>query len=967
MSEKKLDVGLYSRQMLILGEGAQVKIGSANVLISGLNGVGIEISKNIVLAGINSITLHDNKVVTINDLASNYFLNESDIGSVRSLRCVGSLSKLNKYVTIGVIQEDLNEEIIKKFDVFVLTDLNDERKLFEYSEMCHRNNVKFIYAECTGLFSFIFSDGGDHTILSKSSEQPKRFSIKNIKNYGKDSVVSVSKGFKHGLSKSDKVRFEGIECMSELNGKTFRVKIIDEKRFQIADSAKYGEFKNDRNSAIGIPVFSSVKKKFKQFSDAIKKPSYETFDFFNPDSHSMTILLFMARLRMGTEKMSLDDFKSLVKRTNEEYKLATTINEESISIFYNTLGMLISPMCAIIGGFAGQEVLKLVSGKFIPIDQFFAFDFSCIAPNHANYTIKNDRYDPYRVIFGDRQVEKIRSLSYFMVGCGALGCELLKNFATMGLSTSPGSVLHITDLDRIEISNLSRQFLFHPEDVGLMKSDVAARATREFNKEINIKEYTTAACKANEHIFGDSFYRSLDGVATSLDNVPSRIYISTMCAKNYKPMIDSGTLGELAHVAITIPEVTQMYSFFEDNNDGKVAFCTLHFFHKNIDHCTLWACDKFENLFNSDILVYNRLINDPTIFNEFCDEKNSDHNKILLTLVSIIKERPIRTCAEAARVARLLYEDFYLSNIKDILERDPPTSSKWKEEELKVPEPEEFNINDELTRTFILSTVKLYSRVSSFELLSDDEIIKIARESEVPPYVVTHFDQVPLCTPFLGTINEMKEIKTKLKPYNNFAFEKDDDLHADFIYAAANLRARCFNILTESHLEIRRLAGNIQPAMATTTALICGFVTLNMFALHSTEGVYNYRDVNVNLANNSLNIFEPTRSRTFEIGETGKTFTEWTVWKYESPITVRSIINDIQEKSKATIEMLSITYKGSSQIIYGALFNDIKDAKFDKTIEEVVREYNITLEHENELNFVFKEQIQIPMVKYFVN
>ena len=52
-----------------------------------------------------------------------------------------------------------------------------------------------------------------------------------------------------------------------------------------------------------------------------------------------------------------------------------------------------------------------------------------------------------------------------MVGAGALGCEFIKNFAMMGLSTHNGKVT-VTDDDVIEKSNLSRQFLFRDWDIG---------------------------------------------------------------------------------------------------------------------------------------------------------------------------------------------------------------------------------------------------------------------------------------------------------------------------------------------------------------------------------------------------------------------------------------------------------------------------------------------------------------------
>ena len=48
------------------------------------------------------------------------------------------------------------------------------------------------------------------------------------------------------------------------------------------------------------------------------------------------------------------------------------------------------------------------------------------------------------------------------MGAGALGCELLKNMAMMGVGSSPEGAVYVTDMDTIEKSNLNRQFLFRP-------------------------------------------------------------------------------------------------------------------------------------------------------------------------------------------------------------------------------------------------------------------------------------------------------------------------------------------------------------------------------------------------------------------------------------------------------------------------------------------------------------------------
>ena len=67
---------------------------------------------------------------------------------------------------------------------------------------------------------------------------------------------------------------------------------------------------------------------------------------------------------------------------------------------------------------------------------------------------------------------------YRQVGAGAIGCELMKNFAMMGLASKGGEVI-VTDMDTIEKSNLNRQFLFRPCDVTVSSITHARRRPLE--------------------------------------------------------------------------------------------------------------------------------------------------------------------------------------------------------------------------------------------------------------------------------------------------------------------------------------------------------------------------------------------------------------------------------------------------------------------------------------------------------
>lgn len=152
-------------------------------------------------------------------------------------------------------------------------------------------------------------------------------------------------------------------------------------------------------------------------------------------------------------------------------------------------------MASTIGAFAAQEVLKACSGKFNPLQQSLYFDslesLPSTTPTGEECAPQNSRYDGQIAVFGKTFQKKIQSYREFLVGSGAIGCEMLKNWACMGLGTSDDGVIYITDLDTIEKSNLNRQFLFRPKDLGKFKAEAAAQAVAEMNPELagRIKTY----------------------------------------------------------------------------------------------------------------------------------------------------------------------------------------------------------------------------------------------------------------------------------------------------------------------------------------------------------------------------------------------------------------------------------------------------------------------------------------------
>jgi molybdopterin/thiamine biosynthesis adenylyltransferase/predicted RNA-binding Zn-ribbon protein involved in translation (DUF1610 family) len=145
-----------------------------------------------------------------------------------------------------------------------------------------------------------------------------------------------------------------------------------------------------------------------------------------------------------------------------------------------------------------------------------------------------DRYHTFGYISWWQQ-EVVRSATVLVVGAGALGNEVLKNLALMGV----GNLL-IADFDTIEDSNLSRSVLFRSEDRGRRKVDVAAERVKELNPDVRVK----ARHGDINFDMGLGVYRHVDAVIGCLDNREARLTMNRASWAVGKPWVD-GAIQEL--------------------------------------------------------------------------------------------------------------------------------------------------------------------------------------------------------------------------------------------------------------------------------------------------------------------------------------------------------------------------------------------------------------------------------------
>jgi adenylyltransferase/sulfurtransferase len=139
-----------------------------------------------------------------------------------------------------------------------------------------------------------------------------------------------------------------------------------------------------------------------------------------------------------------------------------------------------------------------------------------------------DRFARFRLISWWDQ-RRLRDARVLVVGAGALGNEIIKNLALLGI----GHLL-VADLDQIENSNLSRSVLYREKDNGQFKATAAARAARELYPEMRSHAFVGNAV----YDLGLGVYRWADVVLGGLDNREARLSINRACFRLNKPWID---------------------------------------------------------------------------------------------------------------------------------------------------------------------------------------------------------------------------------------------------------------------------------------------------------------------------------------------------------------------------------------------------------------------------------------------
>lgn len=315
----------YDRQIRLWGLDAQKRLRASRVLLAGLGGLGAEVAKNLILAGVKGLTLLDHEQVSEESCRAQFLVPVSAQGQNRAKASLERAQNLNPMVEVHADPahiQDKPDDFFLQFDAVVLTHCSRDLML-HLDQLCSQHNIKVFCGDVYGYYGYMFTNLGPQYEFVE--EKPK--------------VVKPSGESNDGPQ-------------------TKKTKLDPTETTMVKKMASFCSLKQ----ALELDWTSDKAKA------ALKKIPADYFLL-------QVLLKFRTDRGRDPEPGSFDEDSQALKQIRDDVMERLSVSPSLLNDHFSSFCFSeLSPVCAVVGGVLGQEVVKALSQRDAPHRNFFFFD-----------------------------------------------------------------------------------------------------------------------------------------------------------------------------------------------------------------------------------------------------------------------------------------------------------------------------------------------------------------------------------------------------------------------------------------------------------------------------------------------------------------------------------------------------------------------------------------------------------------
>ncbi|KAE8585568.1 hypothetical protein XENTR_v10021357 [Xenopus tropicalis] len=317
----------YDRQIRLWGLEAQKRLRTSRVLLVGMRGLGAEVAKNLILAGVKALTLLDHEQVSSEDSRAQFLIPSGSLGQNRAEASLNRARNLNPMVSVEADTENINQksdDFFTQFDVVCLTSCSRDL-LVRVDHICHKHNIKFFTGDVFGYHGYMFADLGEHEFVEEKAKVAK---------------VSKAKQEVEDGPEAKKAKIDPTES------------ILVKKKVQFCPL----------KDALEIDWHSEKAK------SALKKTPTDFFLL-------QVLMKFRTDKKRDPQPSNYQEDSELLLQICSDVLDSLGVSPDLLpKDFASYCFSEMAPVCAVVGGVLGQEIVKALSQRDAPHNNFFFFD-----------------------------------------------------------------------------------------------------------------------------------------------------------------------------------------------------------------------------------------------------------------------------------------------------------------------------------------------------------------------------------------------------------------------------------------------------------------------------------------------------------------------------------------------------------------------------------------------------------------